>query len=305
MKLPGIQKKADGELLVREHWIVAFFCNVPFHEMADGCRVVFEKWQATIPAGVMQYSIIGADATDVKPVGPKTVSRCLDQLNPKAARKREISHFAIGGPQEFSPDHWMNVMGYRDLNLDDAPAIENLVEIRFPPNFIEQKGIQFLADFTSEVALLLPFSSGYVSPALSCIAESHTTSCAKSIWPAALRYAGFDVHNNEESCFAISGKVVGARWITFLSPNFVDQLGGSAKIAKALSGFDLKPLNNGLAIRAGNEPEMGDVNKKIDTPLLRKLAKVLEPITIFGNPEIEDLLGGEENLHAWERRFFT
>jgi hypothetical protein len=57
-------------------------------------------------------------------------------------------------------------------------------------------------------------------------------------------------------------------------------------------------------IRAGDMPEIGDVNKRQGTPLLREVAAALEPVSVFDDPA---LLGNfanhdEDLLKRWERR---
>jgi hypothetical protein len=58
-------------------------------------------------------------------------------------------------------------------------------------------------------------------------------------------------------------------------------------------------------IRAGAMPELGDTNRAEDLPLMRAVAKVLEPITAFEEARIvaEFFNRDWDALRAWERRF--
>ena len=48
------------------------------------------------------------------------------------------------------------------------------------------------------------------------------------------------------------------------------------------------------------------MNRRVDTPLLKAVARALEPVTCFGNRGLEPLVGGDsESLNRWERRFLT
>ena len=57
-------------------------------------------------------------------------------------------------------------------------------------------------------------------------------------------------------------------------------------------------------MRAGNVPEIGDRARKVGTPLLRLVAKVLRPVTAFKEIVLLRVFGhDEEFLDKWERRF--
>ena len=163
-----------------------------------------------------------------------------------------------------------------------------------------------MAELARGFAADLPYSSGYASPALSFIAESKLPAAGKVIVPAAFRHPGYDVHDNQDTRGFIGGRVIGARWLTFLGPELVKQLGGKKALAAALPGVTVVPAGHGVMLRAGTEPELGDSNRRIDTPLLRSVARMLEPVTFFENTQLKGLFGGDlDRLDRWERRFLT
>jgi len=102
--------------------------------------------------------------------------------------------------------------------------------------------------------------------------------------------------------------VRGARWLSFLGPTIIEQLGGFEALSKAfVDPVTIEKVGHGIMIRAGKEPEIGDVNRQVDTPLLREVAKILEPITLFRE---EALIGldfadpdEDDFLEQWEHRF--
>ena len=67
----------------------------------------------------------------------------------------------------------------------------------------------------------------------------------------------------------------------------------------------IEAVGAGVMVRAGLRPELGDKANRRDTPLLASVAKVLEPVTAFGEVV---LLGSfaewdKAVLEKWERRF--
>jgi Protein of unknown function (DUF3396) len=301
-------RKADptGWLLARDNWVIAFFCQVPFPDMAAGARAAFDLWRAAVPADAIKHALVGTTATQPKKVGPKTVAQCLDMLVPAKAAKRPLSAFEIGGPQPFNADYWFQVVGNLDLTLRGEVVKSNLVEARLPTEFVTDRGGDAVAELARGFAAALPYSSGYASPALSFMSDAKMTAAAKVIVPAAFRYPGYDLHHNQNTRYFIRGRVVGARWLTFLGPELVKLLGGRKSLTAALPGVTVEPAGHGLMLRAGAEPELGDTNRRIDTPLLRAVAQVLEPVMFFENTQLEDLFGEDsDRLERWERRFLS
>ena len=97
--------------------------------------------------------------------------------------------------------------------------------------------------------------------------------------PLAIRHPGYDVEYNEASRLRLGRRVRGARWLTFAGKEITDKLGGRAGLRGALSNaIAVEPLGSGLIIRAGELPELGDVDKGIGVPLLREVAAALEPV---------------------------
>jgi hypothetical protein len=106
----------------------------------------------------------------------------------------------------------------------------------------------------------------------------------------------------------IDKRVRGARWITILGPDLVKKLGGDSKLRKELPApIVVSNVGPSVIIRAGVTPELGDVNRKLDTPLLKKVAKVLEPVTLFEELDMLSYFANfdEDTLKRWERRFLS
>ena len=173
-----------------------------------------------------------------------------------------------------------------------------------PPDALTAFGARSLADTLRELAGLLPFDSGYAGPGLMWCYEGTLTEAGEVIAPFALRHPGYDVSNNDATASHLGTRSRGARWITLLGPGLVAELSGTDALRASLGeAIRIEPAGAGIAITAGPEPEIGDVNRKQDTPLLRQVAKALEPVTFFGDRFLDVLLADDEDKRGrWERR---
>jgi hypothetical protein len=293
----------DDILLARDNWVIAFFLPEPFPPVAQAARAAFDLWRATAPADAIKWALVGASAGEAKPVGPKTLDRCIGMLDPAAAARREITAFRLFGPAPDTPGHLFEVVGDRERGEGFLERLVGLIQIWFPTEFLTPRAV---AEFACRVAELLPYISGYVAPALAFGSGVDTAAAGQAIRGLAFRHPGYDLPRNKHTRYKLGQQLIGARWITFLGPQQVEQLGGPDAIAAAVPGVTVAAVGHGLMLRAGDEPETGDVNRRVDTPLLRVVAKAIEPITLFGNPALEEVFGNDPDaLDRWEQRFLA
>jgi hypothetical protein len=300
-----LSDRASGIVYLRAGITLAFFLPSPIASVVSPLAEAFQAFLKSIPKDALRWQSVGANSDEWSPISATAIRRCLAQLDSRAAAKRSLSSFAL----KDSPDangYAIKVLGGR---VDpDFPDERTLFQVQYPGELLESEGAAGIAGRAKVLGALLPYVSGYGSPALHWDDGMQGLAMAKARATVA-RHPGYDVSKNAAARSWINDKVRGARWLTFLGPKLVKSLGGRAALATSLGGsdFTIETVGRGLMIRAGDEPEVGDVNKKIGTPLLRKLAKVLEPITLFGElalSECEFFEGlNDPFMDKWERRF--
>ena len=210
--------------------------------------------------------------------------------------------FSIMGEEKLNSDYMFSTIGKNDLFNEET----NLIEMRFPSDFLQQFGGKEFLVWSLKIAESLSYDTGYASLALNWAVESELRSAAKIIMPLALRHPGFDVHRNNSSRYDLGTKSRGARWLTFLSNENVNILGGQEQIQKQLDPkVEILEVGKGLVLKAGSEPTPGDFNRQDDLPLIRSVAQAIKKVTYFGDMNIADalFLGDEEKYERWERRF--
>jgi hypothetical protein len=119
------------------------------------------------------------------------------------------------------------------------------------------------------------------------------------------RFRGIDIGRPLFFSKYVGQSIKCVNWLTFIGEWAIDELGGRAKI-KARLGDDIivHELPHGLMIQAGPEPGFGDVNRREELPLYRKVGQVLKPLRIpldvLGS---YDEIGGGQNTRNWLARF--
>jgi hypothetical protein len=297
-------KDEYGELLVRDSFVVAFFCRRPLRKVAEGFGACFELWLDKVPSDAKKWCVVGPNADSYSPVTARRLSRAQSQFQLARIKPEEIRALRIGGPQEINPDYWFHASAHE--NLEDSET--SVLEIRFPTTVLETPGVSWLLDFVKHVAVLVPYDSGYASLGLTWGVDSQLIDFPEAVRGHAFRHPGFDVADNGGTAFNIADKLRGAYWLTFVGQEALSVLGGPEKLRRKLDRrISMLSAGAGWMLQAGDRPEPGDVNNGEYLPLLRSLAKVLEPVMFFNDEALGQLFEvdeDEEDLERWERRFF-
>jgi hypothetical protein len=287
--------------------IFALFFRGVETSIAEGLSFAFDHFLEMVPSDALRWASIGATSEEWKPFGKTTVSRCKDQLKPTAMQSRALTAFEVRGGDDGgdAPDFGFSV--FVNSNSIDKPDKQNLLQMYFPPSIVEDQEVESFVSSIETIAVKIPFSSGYCSPALQ-IAESMASEGLDAARKLTSRYPGFDVQYNQIGRAQIGNKIRGARWINFLGPELTAELGGIAKLRKSLRDpIKVRQLSNGTMIQVSRIPEIGDNNRQLGVPSLSLVAKALEPVTQFGERVLlnyEFANGDAKKLSRWERRFF-
>jgi hypothetical protein len=295
----------EGGMLVRDVVVLTFYAQRPFRDLAKPVAHVFQSWLSIVPKESLRWTMIGSNADMSKAVTRTSVDRCLDQLDPVKAERRQITAFRIFGEEDENPRYRFYVVGNRDPRAA-GPTFTSFVEMRFPSDFLRTFTIDRFVNFSRDCGQELPFDSGYAARALCRSDTGRVSKSGQIISGLALRHPGFDIPLNHAIRFRLGQQCRGAYWLTFLGTPILEKLGGAdAFLANTDPQLSMTVLPGGVMVRAGNEPEVGDVNRRKALPHLEKLARLLEPVTLFGDPTLENEVfdSDEGKRERWERRF--
>lgn len=302
-------KKRDresGMVYLRDGITVAFFIPTPLHEVVEPIRAVFDEFLKMIPTDALRWESIGAGSEEWRPVTRTTYDRCRAQLKREAALRRSLTSFELtdGDQGGEAPSHGIVVIG--NPTDPELPEERNLLQMYFPSETIAAGNVNDFVRKICSMAAKLSCAYGYASPGLQW-AELFRELAMKQARPIAMRHFGLDMQDNVNGRADIDSNVRGARWITFLGPELLARIGGPKVLHSRFSrSITVEDIGRSIMIRAGEQPELGDTTHKIGTPMLREIAGVLEPITIFNEPALLGIEFGDPEgsfLMRWERRF--
>jgi hypothetical protein len=292
-----------GRVYVRNGITLAVFLDRPVHETSGQCIGLLDGYLDAVPEGALKWAVASATSEEWREIGKTTIARCRSSLAPEAARKRRLTAFNLNDSAGDAPGYSFYFVGKPTDGV--PPSATTLVQMTFP---LEAVAAERADKFVATVQRLIEpieFASGYCAPGFQ-FSDLHLSEAFNEIRPLALRHPGYDVQYNRNTRLRIDMKSRGARWITLLGRELTEQLGGIAELRKQLSApVEVRTLKHGVMIIAGRLPEVGDVNRGQSVAALRTVAKVLEPVTLFGESEMRIYLArrDEELLRRWERRF--
>jgi hypothetical protein len=295
----------SGLLYVRSGIIVAFFISKRVHEMSIPLVALLERFIQVIPPHTLKWVVGSATGEEWREISETTINRLKESLSPEGARKRKLTAFRLNDSGLDAPVYSFELVG-KPMH-EELPDSVTLVQMTFPLEVLDEDNLETFISDVREFAQLAQPTSGYCAPVL-LSAEMCRGKAFQEIKAIAMRHWGYDVQMNNVTRLDIGKKTRGARWITFLGLELTEQLGGIEALKQRLPRpITVEKIETGVLIRAGRLPEVGDVNYRIETPLLRKVAKVLEPITLFDEIDLLSNFANfdEGTLRRWERRFLS
>ncbi|WP_373371887.1 type VI immunity family protein [Archangium lansingense] len=196
------------------------------------------------------------------------------------------------------------LVDYRGLSPVPLPWPERkedvcVLYLRLPTEFLEERGAEHVHALALELAVELPFASGYVDFIL-CSSLLHEVGALELIRS---RYPGVHLTSSGATMY-VGTRVEGVHWMNFLGQPVLGELGGMSGLRErlALPGITLQEMSGErVLITLGERPEVGEVEADPRLAPYRVLARVLEPClyrrkSMFGRPVPEELL-------RWDRRF--
>lgn len=300
----------EKRLVGRDSFTVAFFTEGPYERIRSGIPEVFEYWCREMPEAALQWADIGSSGgRSWKAYNKSILTKARNQIDPEKAKGREWVLLEImgGNKEEACPDFYLVISGKAEDELIENEG--SFVEMRFPYAFPGLYNHDKFVEFISTIADKLVYTSGYASPSLMLDSggnEAYQRAGGKQLYPLLKKHPGYDVSDNHTA--ELGKKCRGARWLTLLGTELLEQLGGKEKLAAQLDPrIELIENRHGLMIRAGKEPELGDLDNGEHLPLIQSVARAIEPVTTFD--EIAPFNGFvpaskvEKECARWSRRF--
>lgn len=125
--------------------------------------------------------------------------------------------------------------------------------------------------------------------------------------PLLQRHPGLAYGDSFSFSNAANSGVTAVSWLTLLGPRLSEKLGGLGRIKRGLTkGVAALPVGaGGVALRAGEKPELGDRERGDLLPEYHAVGKLVAPHRA-SDDALEDVLVGmlDKDARAWLCRFF-
>jgi hypothetical protein len=292
-----------GIVYLRNAVVLAYFIDKPVHKIGDQISAALDTYLKLIPKDCLKWVISNSSSGSWIPFSNRRIAICKKQLEASSIKARDMTSFRLSSHGAEAPNFQFCFVGKPKQGF---PNSNSLLQMIFP---IEMVGADRVDEFFQAILSLsknLSFHSGYCSPSL-LYPPNQPCEAYQELCNLALRHPGYDVAENMLAAWTMAGKIRGARWVTLLGTKPLEALGGKEFLRKKFDdSISIIEIGDGVLIRAGQSPELGDVDKQVDTPLLRSLAEALRPVSHFGDKHLIFVYGGYDyaSLKRWEERFF-
>ena len=279
---------------IREGLSITFFMKRLHQEVVhDVLRAVAVYRQTVKPGALAWYAEpFSGDWDDFDAKGQAYVWREMQAHPALSMWLREFPDRASG----YEVIYWGHLFETEALNET------NVVSFLLPTEVMEEHGPEWVKALALRLARELPYASGYAG--LSFHYPDSVVGYTDRIRPFALRYPGLDIPGLHSEASSVGTRVKGVHWMNFLGPTVLEPLGGVEGLRARLHtpGTTVEDLGDGRAlVTLGPWPEAGDLERGLELPAWRELARVLEPWLYLGHASWSGFR--DEDMRRWERRF--
>lgn len=305
MERPFTYQRLDhlNRLAAHEGLVVVLFINKGHQEIADGVGALYERYLRFVGPGTLRW--MHDRGVGCRPFTELARARVRSKLSSARAEAGAGYQLTLQDTSDTEPvpSHRFRYIGAaRRASFCHRTRWASSVEVWLPASFPEVHGYGAFVEAVAELAECVPFSCGYCS--LSINYEDwfalQAESCTRGL---ARRHPGLDFKDTPTTSCTIGDAVRGAYWLTLLGETPLEQLALDAPAIQAALGseFTVLTLPNGVLIRAGEKPEVGDVNRGQTLPLVRRVAALIEPVQFIQTEGIM-LFEAVDDFVAWQKR---
>lgn len=243
--------------------------------------------------------------TRYKKVTNRTFSLFPQWLTAPEKQKNEY-HIHLKNGEEYSgtPDYGVWLYGIEEGAADYGMST-SMIRFTFPADFGRARTEEMFT-LACYVCNQLDIASGLVGY---CIEKSDFFQQQSHLaaWQLSMQHRGLDVANELRDSIGVGHDgIKGVNWLTMLSPEFVDRLGGVERIQAALPGTTTTRTKSALLIRACTNPMIGGTARDDTIAPYKSVYRVVSPLLapIFNRYGAFDLPGGDHiaKTRAWLTR---
>ncbi len=270
-RLRDLDLKRGELVLARLTFGIDLYTNASFYDHPAAALVPFEQFLDWCPPEEVKFY-----ATETMSVHKPVTNRVLGMLptwfKPGAPRKKWVAlEIKSGDTPQDAPEFKFHIWAV------DMSKQANIVSLAVPSVWGVDKPDELL-NAVQRLCDVFPFHSGLAGYA---IERSHyqKEDAETHAWQMTMRHPGVDIVRIPDDARALGGGTVkGVGWLTLLGQAIVTQLGGVNALSRKLGGdIEVIETKNGVIVKAGPQPEAGDLNRSRVLPLYIQVYEVVAP----------------------------
>lgn len=177
---------------------------------------------------------------------------------------------------------------------------QSCLQVHLPAGLADQP--EEILAFVAELCVRFPFRVGYAGLGLcwNDLVTGREVVVPSLIKPLLLRHPGLSPGLPRQLSAQPMPPV---NWLTLLGPGLLQAAGGLDRLRRELSddGIAIVPMGDGVCIRAGEAPMLGDTNRQDHLPLYHKVGALLKPHRPYQKLRLKGM--DYEETEAWLARF--
>lgn len=267
----------DDTQLVALSFGMSIFSNTILSAQGEGLLAIYDRFLELCPRErLTHYST--ENMTRHKKVTKATFNMLPIWLQPNAPPRDFICiELKSGGSFDDAPRNNFYVFGtepkYRNFTGDVAEVISMSIDA----DEARQDSSKLL-DLFVDACSSIKFRSGLAGFSVNC-SRYEREEAQTHAWRTGMRFRAFDICRVIDDAIAV-GKdgIKGIGWLTALDTQTVESVGGIPKVRKTLaSEVEIIKVPNGIILKAGPEPLLGDRNRRELLPTYKQIYGLILP----------------------------
>jgi hypothetical protein len=248
---------------------ISVFTREPFTRQATAVLAAHDAFFAAAPRPNTWF-YASENMSRHKPATERAMNMLHAWLKPKPPEREFIALELHGGPDfNSAPDVKFEIRGTEpgSASYDDGDA--NLLSFSFPADWALTQ-LEFLEAFARRLFAMMPLVSGHAGFSVE-LSRYFQAGAEARAWQHSMRHRGIDINRPSEDRAAVaSDGLKSVSWLTFLGSAKSEIRVPSAAAARA-EGVLIEPLGQGILIKAGSSPALGNVSDPNDLPEYRRV----------------------------------
>ena len=302
--LNSVEKRHEsGFRLVSLGFAISLFFDRPFGEIRQQILASIELMQSQIPKDALRWYATETMAKH-RSVTKRVLSMLPTWLAPGAPAREYIAlELKDGERVEDAPHYMLQVFSEESPDPKEERIDARFFRLILPYRVGRDRSAEMVHLFAS-LCRTAPCRHALAGYALVCSRYSEFPSQTHAV-AFGMRHPGVDILIDiADSSVVGVHSIKGASWLTMIDQRFVAQLGGLNAVRNSLiDGVELIELDNGVILRAGATPDIGDTNRRDTLPAYRAAFAIVRPLL---EPAIARKPGfaladadAEERARAW------